>query len=265
MPYLPPAGAPVFYFDAAALRRAGLLRLLFGAKSSEEADYRAFVEATGFDYREDLDSLLAAFGDENTYILATGRFDWTRLARYARLAGGHCQGASCSLKSTSRTDRFISFSKLRTGVVAIAVSRNSVEVQKFYEKAGRVWDAPSEPVWLWLPANRVKASAGLPPGASAYLSALEGSRSASLALGGSIIDFEVRLRAEGPSEAFALAAAEKLTQTTETVVKLLARENQTPDPNDLSGVLAAGKFQAQGTSVRGTWPVPRAFVNSLLE
>jgi hypothetical protein len=265
MPYLPSEGAPVFYFDAAALRRAGLLRLLFGAKSLEEADYRAFVEATGFDYREDLDSLLATAGEENTYILATGRFDWAKLSRYAESSGGRRLGSLCVVKSASRPDRYISFARLRTGVMAIAVSKNSVGVQSLFEKRGKAWDAPREPVWLWLPASRLQASPDLPPGVSAYLSALQGARLASLALGGTVVDFEVRLRAVCADETAARAAAARLTETTQTVIKLLARENQKPDPSGLSGILAAGAFHTQGAVVHGAWPLPRAFVSSLLE
>jgi hypothetical protein len=42
--------------------------------------------------------------------------------------------------------------------------------------------------------------------------------------------------------------------------KLLARENRKPDPGDLSGVLAAGTFRAEGSVVRGGWPIPASFL-----
>jgi hypothetical protein len=111
----------------------------------------------------------------------------------------------------------------------------------------------------------LKPAPDLPPGVSAYLSALEGARSATLALGGSVVEFEIRLRAEGPDEAFAKLASARLAQTTGAVVNLLARENRRPDAGDLSGVLAAGQFRAEGKLLHGAWPIPRALLTLLLE
>ena len=53
---LPADRATLVYIDTDALRKSGLLDLLAGSKAAEEADYRKFVEQTGFDYRTDLDA-----------------------------------------------------------------------------------------------------------------------------------------------------------------------------------------------------------------
>jgi hypothetical protein len=46
---------------------------------------------------------------------------------------------------------------------------------------------------------------------------------------------------------------------------MIAREHQSPNPHDLSGVLTSGVFNHVGTRVLGTWPIERSFVQGLLE
>ena len=47
------------YMNIGLLRSAGILDLLAGSQGTEEADYKKFVEQTGFDYRTDLDAVAA--------------------------------------------------------------------------------------------------------------------------------------------------------------------------------------------------------------
>jgi hypothetical protein len=58
---------------------------------TEDADYRAFVEAIGFDYSRDLDFLwLAGFAEDRRAVLAgvaEGRFDAAKIIAYARSPG----------------------------------------------------------------------------------------------------------------------------------------------------------------------------------
>jgi hypothetical protein len=44
---------------------------------------------------------------------------------------------------------------------------------------------------------------------------------------------------------------------------MLARENRTANPQDLSGVLVAGTFRRDDRKVYGEWPLQRAFVESI--
>jgi hypothetical protein len=45
--------------------------------------------------------------------------------------------------------------------------------------------------------------------------------------------------------------------------KFIAREKQKPNPDDLSGVLTAGKFNRTDRHVIAYWPIPRALIFSL--
>jgi hypothetical protein len=46
--------------------------------------------------------------------------------------------------------------------------------------------------------------------------------------------------------------------------EMIAREHQTPNPGDLSGVLTSGTFNHLGTRVLGSWPLEKGFVEGLL-
>ena len=79
------------YMNVGLLRSAGILDLLAGSQGAEEADYKKFVEQTGFDYRTDLDAVAAGFRDGDEYFAVQGRFKWNRLADYAQSHQGKCQ------------------------------------------------------------------------------------------------------------------------------------------------------------------------------
>ena len=57
--------------------------------------------------------------------------------------------------------------------------------------------------------------------------------------------------------------AERYQEVTSTLVKMLERDHMTPSAGDLTGVLVAGQFQAKEAYVLGTWPISKAFVESL--
>ena len=46
--------------------------------------------------------------------------------------------------------------------------------------------------------------------------------------------------------------------------RTFARERQTPNPADFSGVLTSGAFSSQGRRVVGHWPIERSFVQYVL-
>src|SRR5579863_6225298 len=117
---LPADGATLFYIDADALRQSGILELLAGSKTAEEADYRRFVEQTGFDYRTDVDAVAAAFVNGETYLTVRGRFQWKLLSSYARAQGGECRYTLCSMPASDK-DRHVSFYPLKTNVLALSV------------------------------------------------------------------------------------------------------------------------------------------------
>ena len=102
---------------------AAVVKKIAGDAGSEEADYRDFVEKTGFDYRRDLDRLVAVIGEKNNYFVVTGRFDWPKIAAYA----GNCAKGICSM-AASQPGKWISLMALGNGAVAIAVSPNQLAV-----------------------------------------------------------------------------------------------------------------------------------------
>ena len=56
--YMPQRDAAVLYVDIAALRSTGILEKLVGSTVGEEAEYKAFVQQSGFDYKRDLDRVM---------------------------------------------------------------------------------------------------------------------------------------------------------------------------------------------------------------
>ncbi|HYP05170.1 MAG TPA: hypothetical protein VER03_02965, partial [Bryobacteraceae bacterium] len=56
--YMPQRDAAVLFLDVAAVRDSGILDKLMGSTVGEEAEYKAFVQQTGFDYKRDLDRVM---------------------------------------------------------------------------------------------------------------------------------------------------------------------------------------------------------------
>ena len=122
---------------------------------------------------------------------------------------------------------------------------------------------PESAVWLYVPGSELRPGAGLPPGLSAFLSALEGASGAMLSVQQRSADFAVVLEAPAASAQQAAVIAGRLTENTAMIGKLLARENREPEMGDLTGVLASGRFRVERNVVRGEWPVAAAFAERL--
>ncbi len=261
--YLPAGDSVVLSIDLAALRQAGLLDLLAGAKAVEEPEYASFVQETGFDYREDLDAVLACFRDKETYFLLTGRFDWTRLNDYARQQRGTCWNGFCRLPA-STADRTISYFALKPRIMALAVGRREWAVSELAPRRRRGWTGvPARPVWLSVPAAILRDSELLPAGARSFAGALRGAERVALAMGPLDGAFEISLDAACASAGDAARIAGDLETATTTLRKLVAGENRTPNPAELSGVLAAGSFSANNRRVAGRWRVERVFLEAI--
>jgi hypothetical protein len=262
---LPPDKAVHAYVDLALLRRGGYLDLLAGSKATEEADYKKFVEDTGFDYRTDLDAAALAFRNSSVYAAARGKFDWLLLERYAAAHGGHCQDALCAMPA-STPGRAISFYRMQPNVLALAVApdeRGAAMIGPLH------WKTPPRipPAGLWVSAPPFVFSDvnALPAGSHSFLSPLAQTQGVTFALGaGPGENLELRMEASSATPAAAADLAKRLTTTTDLLARMLKRDKMTPNAGDLSGVLVAGRFAAKDSSVTGMWPIERRFLESLL-
>jgi hypothetical protein len=260
---LPADGAVVVSIDFRALRKAGVLGLLSSSKVMQEPEYRAFVDQTGFDYLNDLDSALISFHSTGTYFLLRGKFDWKNLRDYTVQQGGTCYNTICKVNG-STPDRKISYFPLQTNMMALAVSRDdSAVIQLQTRRKPKAFDIPDDPVWSLIPVGVLKNSAAVPAGTRTFARALEGADAVVFSAAPEGGRIGVRMDATCRTAADARALAAQLTDATALLRNLIARENKTPNQRDLSGVLAAGAFELRELHVLGRWPVDRAFLESL--
>jgi hypothetical protein len=262
------------YLDVDALRSSGLLDLVAGSKASEEPDYRRFVDATGFDYRVDLDAVAAAFSAGNTYLAVRGHFEWDRLSSYAAAQGGRCRNAICVMPA-AEPHRFISFYLLQPDVLALAISSDEGGI---YMVAPAKWAQPPQipPVALWVstPGYVYSNADKLPEGTHAFFSPLADAQNTTFSLGlatpGKVampgIDqgYVLRMEAKCATPQLAADLNHRLNAVTDLLRKMLSRDKITPPPGNLGAVLAGGRFDLQQERVLGTWPIDGRFVQSLL-
>ncbi|HEU5412009.1 MAG TPA: hypothetical protein VFU57_13385 [Candidatus Acidoferrales bacterium] len=124
-----PAGAHAIAFsDLAALRKASFTNELsaLAPSSSQDPAYRQFVRETGFDYSRDLDRAAVALwpGTSPTSLiaLAQGRFDQSKIERYALRNGGRrvkIHGAEV-YEVPGQNSRLVRFTFLDPAEIAIA-------------------------------------------------------------------------------------------------------------------------------------------------
>jgi hypothetical protein len=262
---LPAQEGAILSVDLAALRRAGLLDGLAGTRVVQEPEYQAFLAQTGFDYQQDLDYAVAWFGNDSTHVLLRGRFDWRRLKAYAASQNGVCRNAFCRLEGSTPSRR-ISFFPLKTDVMALAVGPDEwAATALMTEKPQRLaMDVPSQPVWLLLPVSTLQSSERLPAGTRLFAKAMESAQTVLLSLA-SKDKLEIQLDVQCRSAGDASVLAFQLDGVTRLLKEMIAKENKTPNPGDLSGILAAGSFNAMDRRVLGRWPVGPEFLGSLLE
>jgi hypothetical protein len=262
---LPTQDAAVFYIDFAALRKGGVLEILAGSKVAEEPEYKVFVMKTEFDYTRDLDAVLACFTPRAKYLVVKGRFDWNSLEAYAREQGGTCRDALCRM-SGSTPERKISFFPLRPDLMGLAVSPDDSAAIDLESTATRrrALELPDAPVWVSIPRALLKSGSDLPAGTRMFAHTMEDADDVSIAMALSGNRFEARLNAQCRSGQQAAALAAQLTAITGMLREMIAREHQTPNLRDLSGVLTSGTFNQVGTHVTGSWPLEKGFVEGLL-
>ncbi len=260
---LPSDDAVIVSVDFRALRDTGILGLLSGSRVMQDAEYRVFVDQTGFDYLNDLDSVLISFHSTGTYLLLRGRFDWKALRDYVQRQGGHCYNTLCRMGG-STPQRKISFFPLQSGTMALAVSEDdSAALMMHTRGAQRPQLIPEDPVWALIPVARFRNSASAPAGTRAFARALSAADSVTLAAAPQGGQLALRMDASCRTQADAHKLATELRDATARLRDFIARENQTPSTRDLSGVLAAGAFDQAGTHVIGRWPISRDLLENV--
>ena len=262
---LPAGDATTLYIDVAAIRDIGLLDLLQSSDVPEEAEYRSFVDATGFDYAVDLDEIMASFHDDSTYVLLQGRFDWTRISDYVNSQDGTCYNGLCRMAG-STPERQISFTAITPWVMAMAVSPDMTAVQALQSDHGssNPPDIPRAPVWVSLSGSRLGRSTWLPTGTRSFVSAVSDADQVTLSLVPADAGFEAHLEVNCESREKAERLTAQLKGVTVLLTSLIRREHQQANPDDLSGILTAGAFNSEGARAYGRWPVRRTFLEGIL-
>ncbi len=259
---IPQTDAVIVYIDFAALRQSGLLHELDAPQITEDPEYEAFVRQTDFDYKQDLDTVLAAFAPTGKFLLLRGRFDWKNLRGYAGAEGGNCNNLLCRMPG-STPDRRISFFPLQRNLMALAVSHDESAASRMTAESGSApAEVPDAPVWISIP-NSVLKGDNLPTGTRMFARSMEHAQSVilSFAPDGKRLAAKLNIRCRSQQEASELAA--ELSRTTDLLRNMIERENHRPNPADLSGVLSAGAFRSEGARVYGYWPIERSFMENL--
>ena len=262
---MPASDSLMMWIDFAALRRAGLLQLLAGAKSAQDPEYQSFVYATRFDYMSDLDSALVSFSHSGgSYFIVSGRFDWASLRAYVTREHGQCINSLCRVVG-STPDRHISFLPLRHDLMAMAVSTDQYAVNELAAaRPGPNPAMPEGPVWLRFPGWLPKYAGNLPDGMRPFARIIENSPTLTVSFvpDGGRLSAKLDIACRTPREAADLVT--QFTAVTEMARSLFAREHQNPNPADFSGIVTSGSFHSEGARLLGNWPIERAFVQNLL-
>ncbi len=257
----PVEDALVLSADFKTLRRAGLLA---ESKTPLEAEYRQFLEGTGFDYKRDLDSLVASFSRSGTFFIARGRFNWKKLRDYTARQGGSCYQDLCRIQG-STPERHISFLPLRGDAIALAGSADDLAATRLTKTGAAVTaPLPQAPVWLSVPGVELRRADALPPGLHLMLSALTAADRVVITLGPSAQGIEAALEATCRTPDDAKILASQLSSTTGILKEALAQDKNASG-GELAAMLTGGRFDRTDRTVTGRWPVRRSLLDALTE
>jgi hypothetical protein len=260
---LPRADGVTLYLDLRALRNSGILDRITGEPVAQEPEYRAFVQQTGFEYRQDLDSVLAKFTPRGTYLILTGRFQWSDIAKYVVQSDGKCRNGFCEMAG-SEPDRKISFLALNRRTLGLVVSTNSGAAFDFRTRRPLPSDPPpASPFWMTFSPAVLRTSEKFPSGTRLFAKALADADRVTLTVGQDGTHLVAGLEARCHSSLAAQSLLNQMIGLTELVRSYIARTGQKPNPSDLSGVLTGGTFTRQESVVRGRWPLEWGFVDAL--
>jgi hypothetical protein len=255
-----PAGdALAMSIDVTTLRAAGLLE---ESKTPLEPEYKQFLDGTGFDYKRDLDSVVASFSGSGNFFIARGRFNWAKLRAYAASQGGSCYKDLCRIQG-SRPERHISFLPLRDDALALAVSTNDLAATQL-TKTGQPITAviPAAPVWISVPGSALRRQNALPPEMHFMLSALTSADRIVITVGPAGTGIEAHMDATCRTPEDARILASQLRSTTALLKETFARDKKVAD-DEFAALLTAGSFDQTDRRVTGRWPVRKSLLDSL--
>ncbi len=249
----PVEDATVVRLDFESLRQAGLLG---ESKAPLESEYKEFLDGTGFNYRKDLDLVVATISASGTFFIAKGRFDWDKLQSYAVRHGGSCFESLCRAQG-SLPERKISFVRLRADAIALAVSTDELAATRLANQGPPVTaQLPEGPAWLSVPGIWLRRGGFVPPGLKLALSGLVNAdrmvvRLVPSADGAGIVG-QMDATCRSAQDARVLASQLRVAATT-----------LGSNTDDLAKALAGGKFEATGAVVTGKWALDRGIIDTL--
>lgn len=262
--YFPEREATTVYLDVNAMRSSGILDKLVGSTVGQEAEYREFIEGTGFDFSRDLDHVMVNSAGGVHYFVLKGQFDWDKLRGYATRQGGRCDGDLCHAQG-STPDRIVSFRRLQKNLMALASARDQSAAKAIERRPTdkQPFEVPSAPLWAHVPVEMVRSMPSYPAGTRLFAKALESADRAVFALSPATNGFQLAADIDCRSQEDAAILKAQLEGITGLLQKLLRLEKQAPSAGDLSGILSSGSFERAGTRVKARWAVPRAFLDTL--
>jgi hypothetical protein len=253
--------AVVASIDFTAMRQ---IALPGPAKVAPEPEYRAFLDGTGFDYRKDVDHIYASISPGGNFFVVQGRFDWNRLSAYARQQGGSCYQSLCRMQG-STPQRRISFLPLRDDMMALAVSTDDLAATRLSKPGTPVTiSIPTAPAWVSIGSTALRQPSLVPPGLRVMMSGLQSAERVLLTVSGSGKGIEIRMDASCPNKADAGLLTSEFRNTARVIREGMTQKQLATD-DELAVMLAAGKFEQQGTHVSGRWPVAKTFLESMLD
>ena len=246
--------------DVTLLRRGGFLN---SSKATPEPEYKAFVDGTGFDYRRDLDSVVAAFSGSGTYFIVQGRFDWKKLEDYAQRNGGSCYQQLCRMQG-STPERRISFLPLRSDAMALAVSTSDLAATNLTRpRAPIATPLPGSPVWISVPGAELRRQAAVAPNLRTMLMTLGAADRILITFDATSSGIEARLDATCRTDVDAKVLASQLRLATSELKEAQSRSDAAKK-DDLITFLTSGAFEDTGKRVTGAWPLPKTLLDSVL-
>ncbi|HTQ62905.1 MAG TPA: hypothetical protein VMI32_21950 [Candidatus Solibacter sp.] len=134
--HMPVTASGVLFIDLVAFRRSPFLSELYkwAPQTTADADYKQFLQATGFNYERDLNrvsiAILTRDQDTMLFAVADGRFDRKKISAYALQSGTQENRSGREIFSVplSGSSRRITFTFLRDNRIALT---NAVNLDQF--------------------------------------------------------------------------------------------------------------------------------------